>query len=115
VAVTDADVRHIAALARLGVADERLPSLVGELNHILEHMAVLQQVVTANVDAAAAVGSLAMPLREDAGPQLPLARARDSFAPATKDGFLLVPRLATHTALGTSSVDDADAGTEDLE
>jgi hypothetical protein len=47
-----------------------------------------------------------MPLREDTGPPLPLARARDRFAPAVRDGFLLVPRLATHTAAGAV----ADAG-----
>ncbi|MFL5576783.1 MAG: Asp-tRNA(Asn)/Glu-tRNA(Gln) amidotransferase subunit GatC [Gemmatimonadaceae bacterium] len=110
-AVTEQDVRHIAALARLGLAPERVPSLVGELNGILEHMAVLQQVDTTGVDPAVGVGTVAMPLREDAGPQLPLARSRDAFAPAVTDGFFVVPRLATHAALGTtptdSSVDDA--------
>jgi aspartyl-tRNA(Asn)/glutamyl-tRNA(Gln) amidotransferase subunit C len=111
VAVTEQDVRHIAALARLGLPPERVPSLVGELNGILEHMAVLQRVDTAAVDPAVGVGPVAMPLREDAGPPLPLARSRDSFAPATRDGFFAVPRLATHAALGASpqdsSVDDA--------
>ena len=110
-AVTEQDVRHIAALARLGIATERLPSLVGELNGILEHMAVLQKVDTSKVEPAVGIGVVAMPLRKDEGPQLPLARSRDAFAPETRDGFLIVPRLATHAALGTSpedsSVDDA--------
>ena len=113
-AVSDQDVRHIAGLARLGVAEDRLASLVGELNHILEHMAVLEKVDTTGIDPAASVGSVAMPLRVDAGPQYPLARSRDAFAPSIRDGFLLVPRLATHTALGASSVDDEDSGTEDF-
>jgi hypothetical protein len=30
------------------------------------------------------------------GPQIPLARARDAFAPKMADGFFLVPRLSTH-------------------
>ena len=111
-AVTEHDVRHIAALARLGVADSRLPSLVGELDHILEHMAVLVKVDTKTIDPADSVGSVAMPLREDAGPQLPLARARDTFAPAIADGFLLVPRLATHSALGASA-SAASAGVDE--
>ena len=34
----------MAALARLGVAEDRLPALVTELNGILAHMDVLQQV-----------------------------------------------------------------------
>jgi len=115
VAVTEQDVLHIAALARLGIPAERVGAIVGELNRILEHMAVLEEVDTKAVDPAVSVGAVAMPLRKDDGPQLPLARARDHFSPATRDGFLLVPRLATHTALGASSVDDADSGTEDLE
>jgi aspartyl-tRNA(Asn)/glutamyl-tRNA(Gln) amidotransferase subunit C len=115
VAVSEQDVRHIAALARLGVSDARLPSLVGELNHILEHMAVLEKVDTTTIDPADSVGSVAMPLRADTGPQLPLARSRDSFAPAVKDGFLLVPRLATHSALGASAAAAAEEDADELE
>jgi aspartyl-tRNA(Asn)/glutamyl-tRNA(Gln) amidotransferase subunit C len=96
VAVTTDDVRHIAALARLGLDDARIPTLVAELNGILEHMAVLQQVETKKVTAVGGVGAEGQPLRIDAGPPYPLARLRESFAPQTKDGFLLVPRLATH-------------------
>jgi aspartyl-tRNA(Asn)/glutamyl-tRNA(Gln) amidotransferase subunit C len=79
VAVTLDDVRHIAALARLGLTDERAASLVAELNTILEHM-----------DATG------LPVRADVGPQIPLAREREAFAPSMRDGFFLVPRLSTH-------------------
>jgi aspartyl-tRNA(Asn)/glutamyl-tRNA(Gln) amidotransferase subunit C len=88
------DVRHIAALARLRVADDRLPVLTKELSGILGHMDVLQNVAidvsVANDDAAG------MPLRADGGEQYPLAAPRESIAPAMRDGFYLVPRLATH-------------------
>jgi aspartyl-tRNA(Asn)/glutamyl-tRNA(Gln) amidotransferase subunit C len=111
VAVTEQDVLHIATLARLGLPAERVGAIVGELNRILEHMAVLEEVDTKSVDPAVSVGAVAMPLRSDSGPQLPLARSRDAFAPAMRDGFYVVPRLATHVALGVaatdSSVDDA--------
>lgn len=93
--VTVDDVRHIAALARLAVSDERARTLVGELNTILAHMDVLSTVDTASVDLSAGVERGA-PLRADAGPQLPLARSRDAFAPRMADGFFLVPRLSTH-------------------
>ena len=45
-----------------------------------------------------AVGSDAggMPLREDGGMPLPLARSLDAFAPSLRDGFFVVPRLSTH-------------------
>lgn len=94
-AVTLDDVRHIATLARVSVADDRARSLVAELNTILAHMDVLSSVDTHDVegDADAARGT---PLRDDAGPQIPLARPRESFAPRMADGFFLVPRLSTH-------------------
>jgi aspartyl-tRNA(Asn)/glutamyl-tRNA(Gln) amidotransferase subunit C len=94
-AVTLDDVRHIAALARLAVPPERAPALVGELNTILAHMDALSTVNTADVDVAETLGRGA-PLRPDTGPQVPLARPRDAFAPRMAEGFFLVPRLSTH-------------------
>ena len=94
--VTVDDVRHIAALARLGLPAERIPSLVAELNRILEHMDVLAAVPSRPEQRVAGVSAGGMPLREDVGPQLSLARTREDFAPAMRDGLFLVPRLATH-------------------
>lgn len=95
-AVTDADVRHIAALARLSIEEARMPELVGQLNGILAHMEVLRQVATDEPDSMPAPPPAPTPLRADAGPPLPLAQPRERFAPAMRDGFFLVPRLATH-------------------
>ena len=92
--VTLDDVRHIAALARLSVSDERAMALVGELNTILEHMDVLSNVPTPNEPHQNV--SHGAPLRPDAGPPIPLARPRESFAPRMSEGFFMVPRLATH-------------------
>ena len=95
-AVTIDDVRHIATLARLGLDDERATLLARELNTILGHMEVLSKVDTAGVPEAVGGDADGMPLREDAGMPVPLARALDAFAPSLRDGFLLVPRLSTH-------------------
>ena len=95
-AVTIDDVKHVARLARLGMTDERAGQLVAELNRILEHMAVLEKADVEGVMAADGVGAVGMPLRVDSGPPYPLQHPLDSFAPATRDGFLLVPRLASH-------------------
>jgi aspartyl-tRNA(Asn)/glutamyl-tRNA(Gln) amidotransferase subunit C len=92
-AVTFDEVRHIAALARLGVPDDRMPVLAKELSAILGHMDVLQSV---NVDSGSTPDAAGMPLRADSGAQYQLAHPRESFAPAMRDGFFLVPRLATH-------------------
>lgn len=102
-AVTLDDVRHIASLARLGLSDERAHVIVGELNTILEHMDVLARVDTGNIEPVVGVGAAGAPLRPDAGPPTPLERPIDQFAPRTRDGFVLVPRLSTHEDLGASS------------
>ena len=71
--VTIADVRHVAALARLGLSDERAESLTRDLNTILEHMDALERVDTAGVQEATASGDRGMRLRPDRGPSIPLA------------------------------------------
>jgi len=100
VAIGPDDVRHVAALARLEVPDGKLGELVSQLNGILSHMDALAKVNTAGVTGASGVGEAAMPLRTDMGPPIPLARPFESFAPQWRDGFLLVPRLATHETAG---------------
>ena len=102
-AVTPDDVRHIAQLARLGVDEDRLPVLVAQLNGILAHMDALQAV--AGQGAAAAALSLApgMTPRPDAPGADPMARGPEGFAPAWREQFFLVPRLATHDDAGDES------------
>lgn len=99
-AVTRADVLHVASLARLALDEARVPELVAQLNAILGHMDVLSKVDTTGVAPAAGVGDGGLPLREDHGPKLPLAEPPEHFAPQMRDGFLLVPRLATHEHAG---------------
>ncbi len=101
-AVTIDDVRHIAALARLGLTDERAASLVNEMNSILGHMDVLSKADTSGVQEAIGVGAGGLPVRDDGGQPIPLARSLDAFAPALKDGFFIVPRLSTHETPGES-------------
>src|SRR5512138_1212931 len=90
------DVRHVAALARLGLSADRANALVAELNTILGHMDVLSKVDTSGIEPVAGVGAAGAPLRPDAGPAVQLARRIEEFAPRTADGFFLVPRLSTH-------------------
>jgi len=107
--VTPDDVRHVARLARLGLDEAELPQLVDQLNGILGHMDVLQQVEVPEAigewkqRAEGAKGSR----RDDALPSDALARKREAFAPAMRDGFFLVPRLATHEALAASAEREA--------
>lgn len=109
-AVTEQDVRHVAALARLGLDDRRIPALVEELNGILGHMDVLRRVKTDSAPVAG-VGAGGMPLRADGGAQYPLAHPRDAMAPVMRANFYLVPRLATHAGL-VASEGEAESDTE---
>ncbi len=102
-AVSDADVLHVAALARLAMPVERVPGLVRELNGILDHMAVLE---TVDVSSVGADARTPMPRRTDVVAPIPLLRPLAEFAPAPRDGFLLVPRLSTHSQLGASEGDE---------
>jgi len=81
----------------------RIPTIAAELNGILAHMDVLSKVDTSAVAPVTGVGAAGTPLRVDGGNQYPLARPRDAFAPAMRDGFFVVPRLATHEDADTES------------
>jgi aspartyl-tRNA(Asn)/glutamyl-tRNA(Gln) amidotransferase subunit C len=104
-AVTPDDVRHIAQLARVAVDDAKIPGLVRELNGILEHMDALRKVDTAGVEPTTGIGDAGVMVREDASPPFPLQRPLEGFAPAMRDGLLLVPRLATHTSGGDEELE----------
>jgi aspartyl-tRNA(Asn)/glutamyl-tRNA(Gln) amidotransferase subunit C len=94
VSVTHDDVRNIASLARVSVANERLETLAAELSGILGHMDALAGVDTTRVDTEASAGT--MRLASDEGPSVQLARPPETIAPQWRDGFFLVPRLDTH-------------------
>lgn len=95
-AVTHDDVRYVAELARVSVRAERLDHLVTELNGILAHMDVLSQVDTTEVEEAITDPVESTPLRSDSSGPLGLEAPRETFAPSMRDGFFVVPRLATH-------------------
>jgi len=99
VAVTHDDIRHIAELARVGVSPSRLDELVRELNGILAHMEVLAQVDTSDgEDDSSPSGRppTCTPLRSDSSGPIPMLLPLEAFAPSTRDGFITVPRLASH-------------------
>ncbi|MDQ2889890.1 MAG: Asp-tRNA(Asn)/Glu-tRNA(Gln) amidotransferase subunit GatC [Gemmatimonadota bacterium] len=98
-AVTELDVRKIAELARLSLPDAEVPVIAAQLNSILSHMDALAQVDTSAVEPIAGIGADGTPLRGDAVAPAPMAGTAPMLAPSSRDGFLLVPRLATHEEL----------------
>ena len=95
-AVSIEEVKHVAMLARLGLTDERAASLTRDLNTILEHMRVLEQVSTDDVREFTSGDESGMALRRDEGPADALKAPPSSFAPEMREGLFIVPRLATH-------------------
>ncbi len=88
-----ADVEHVAFLARLGLTDEELTRLEGQLNHILEQYAKLTELDTEAIPPTAQTIELENILREDAvSPSLP-ADAVLANAPARSGDFVLVPPI----------------------
>jgi aspartyl-tRNA(Asn)/glutamyl-tRNA(Gln) amidotransferase subunit C len=95
------EVRHVAALARLGLTDEEVIRLGDQLSSILEHIAVLERVDTSAIHPTAQVTSLSNVMREDvAAPSLPR-EAVLANAPRQREGFFEVDAV-----LGASAEED---------
>jgi len=63
--LTRRDVEHVAHLARLGLSEEELGRLEGQLNHILEQYSVLAELDTEHIPPTAQTIEVDNILRED--------------------------------------------------
>lgn len=100
--LTDADVQHVANLARLGLSDDEVSQLREELSSILGHIEVLQQIDTDSISPTAQVNSLYNVMRDD-DVQASLTQAQIiAIAPHEREGFLEV-KAVLGEAEGASS------------
>ena len=87
------DVEHVAHLARLGLTDDEVTRLVGELNHILDQYAILARLDTDAIPPTAQTIELENVLREDvARPSLSRAEALAN-APEQDGSQVVVPAI----------------------
>jgi len=87
------DVEHVAHLARLGLTDDELSLLEGQLNHILDQYAILAELPTDAIEPTAQTIELENILREDVvRPSLPVADVLAN-APARDGDFIVVPAI----------------------
>jgi aspartyl-tRNA(Asn)/glutamyl-tRNA(Gln) amidotransferase subunit C len=87
------DVEHVAHLARLGLTDDELTLLEGQLNHILDQYAILAELPTDDIPPTAQTIELENILRDDVvRPSLP-AEAVLANAPARQGEFIVVPSI----------------------
>jgi len=93
VAISRDEVAHLARLARIAMTDVELDRLAGDLQVILDAVAVVGEVAAADVPAASHAVPLTTVLRPDVvRPSLD----RDevlAMAPAAEDGRFRVPRI----------------------
>ena len=92
-ALSRADVEHVAYLARLGLSDDELTRLEGQLNHILEQYARLAELDTEHIPPTAQTIELENILRDDVvTPSLPVEEVLRN-ASESAGGFVVVPPI----------------------
>lgn len=91
--LTRDDVAHVAHLARLGLTDDELTLLEGQLNHIMDQYARLAELDTEAIPPTAQTIELENILRDDVvTPSFPVEAALAN-APAQRAGFIVVPAI----------------------
>jgi aspartyl-tRNA(Asn)/glutamyl-tRNA(Gln) amidotransferase subunit C len=91
--IGEKEVRHVAKLAELAVADADVPLLATQLAGIVAFVAQLDAVTLAGDVAPVVLGPDRLPLREDIIDPIPLTRTPGQMAPVFQDGFYVVPKL----------------------
>jgi aspartyl-tRNA(Asn)/glutamyl-tRNA(Gln) amidotransferase subunit C len=90
-AISREQVEHVAHLARLGLSEDETNRLQQQLNQILGHMQMIDQLDTSAIPPTAQVIPLRNVMRDDvARPSWPVEEIVLN-APAMKDGYFLVP------------------------
>jgi aspartyl-tRNA(Asn)/glutamyl-tRNA(Gln) amidotransferase subunit C len=91
--LTRADVEHVAHLARLGLTDEELARLEGQLNHILDQYAKLAELDTDAIPPTAQTIELENILRDDVAIPSMGSDAVLANAPQRDGDFFVVPAI----------------------
>jgi aspartyl-tRNA(Asn)/glutamyl-tRNA(Gln) amidotransferase subunit C len=94
-AITRAEVAHLARLARLALTDAELDHFAGQLDTIIGHVARVQEVAADGIPPTTHAAALANVYRDDVLiPCLGADLALDQ-APAKEQGRFRVPRILT--------------------
>jgi aspartyl-tRNA(Asn)/glutamyl-tRNA(Gln) amidotransferase subunit C len=92
-AISQEQVRHVAMLARLGLTDEQLAALSGELNDILVQVDKMSALDLADVEPTAHAVAVSNVTRPD---EITPGLSREDAllnAPEQQDGAFLIPRF----------------------
>jgi len=91
--VDAATVRRVAHLARIAVADNEIEHLRGEINNMLAFVEQLNEVNVEGVEPTVGVEDMKLKMRDDVVSDGGFAKRVLANAPATDDGFFLVPKV----------------------
>lgn len=91
--ISEAQVEHVAQLARLALSDVEKQRFTEQLNAILTYMEQLNEVPTEGVEPTAHVLDLVNVLRDDTVCQTLSADEALANAPETAHHFFVVPRI----------------------
>ncbi len=86
-------VRRIAHLARIRLEEDRIEPMREELNTILAFVEQLDEVDTQDVEPMTSVVATKMRLRADVVTDGSISQDVIANAPASEDGFFMVPRV----------------------
>ena len=101
------EVRQIAELARLHLRDEEITRLAGELDHILEHIELVQQLDTSGIEPMTHAVPFDCPTRADEVGAMLAPDEALANAPARHDGFFEVPRIVPAPGAVRAGKDEA--------
>jgi len=93
VKITDADVLHAAALARISLDEDELRKLSGELDAVLDYMDLLSEVDTSGVSPTHHPLPAINAMRDDVARQSLDLEDAVRNAPRHKDGCVVVPKV----------------------
>lgn len=92
-ALTDTDVKKVAHLARLALEETEIPKYSHELSTILNLVAQMDAIDTANITPMAHPLNVEQPLRADVVSETNQRQLFQQLAPATEAGLYLVPKV----------------------
>jgi len=91
--LTLSDVKRIAMLARIGLADDEAERMLVQLDAVFGLIERLQAVDTAGVEPMTHPGDMALRLRDDVADEPDRRADYQAVAPSVERGLYLVPRV----------------------
>lgn len=91
--IEDSDIKKIAHLARIGIAESDIPGYAKELSNIMDMVEQMNAVDTDSIEPMAHPLHAVQRLREDVVSEPDLREAAQAIAPETEAGLYLVPKV----------------------